>query len=219
MSCPLPHRPSAWSNLLLLLSHFFTLFTALSSRISFFLMISISTSLLSFSFCFLFPRFHCTVFLFSCSSLSFLKTAILNSSSGKSHIFISLYFVSRKLLWPLLMSWYIDFSNSFNILLLSLKLNSHIPLVLLTSFRKESPSGSPASKSEAFSDLFYMIPAVHFSLQLIAEFLGLYAFFQPCKARSVSGSLLCAFPRMVLHAQVYGFSRTCTVGPEFELVS
>lgn len=84
---------------------------------------------------------------------------------------------------------------------------------------RESPSGSPASKSEAFSDLFYLTPAVHFSFQFIAEFLSLYAFFQPCKARSVADSLLCAFPRVVLHAQVYGFSQTCTVWPEFELVS
>ena len=42
------------------------------------------------------------------------RPGILNSSSDKSHISISLDSVSRKLLWTLLMSCYTDFSNSFN---------------------------------------------------------------------------------------------------------
>lgn len=81
---------SFWSNPLLLLSHFFTSFPALlSSKISFSFLWFLSVSLYCLSFCILFSWFHCTIFLCFPVAHCFLKTAILNSSSDKSHISIS----------------------------------------------------------------------------------------------------------------------------------
>lgn len=57
-----------------------------------------------------------------------------------------------------------------------------------------------------------MVPLMHTSCSLVAEFLSLYAFFSSYKARVGADSLLFAFPRVELNIQVSGFSWTVFLG-------
>ena len=113
-------------------------------------------SLLNFSF------YSCIIFLillnclsvFSCSSLSFLKTAILSSLSGKLQISMSLRSVTRRLLWSfgsVMFPWFITFLGVSHFCLHTCS-SGHLLQFSLTDFGREIPTISPARDSEAFSD-------------------------------------------------------------------
>lgn len=122
------------------------------------------------------------VSLSSCSSLSFLKTNVLNSLLGKWQLSISLGWIIGNLLCFLVVVCFIDFSCL---------LKSYVALHLA--------SVSSLRESEAFSRFFRYILAVAFWKRL-------NAFTQSWKARLGADSLAFAFPVLVLTAQLYALT-------------
>lgn len=141
-----------------------------------------------------FPDFFELPSVFSCSSMSFLKTAILNSLLGKVQASVSLRSVPRRLLWSsgsVMFPWF--FSS----------LKSHIvvftPAVAVTSSDfywvtwgvKSLPSVLPEILRPSQPSIYGYIPP-RYLLPLVAEFLSLYAFSWTCNTPSqvLTASLL-----------------------------
>lgn len=108
----------------------------------------------------------CTVFLiyfeylsvFSCSLLSFLKTALLNSSLGNLRSSFLLYALLENYYASLVVPYFLDFFMFHEVVscCLCIKKGSHHLQSLLTGFQREIPLAvSPARDSEGFSGFSY----------------------------------------------------------------
>lgn len=81
--------------------------------------------------------------------------------------------------------------------------SSYLLKSLLTGFRREIPSVSPAEHSEAFLDISYGYTC---STLLEGKFLRWSSFSWSCKAWLSADSFPFAFPRVLLNAQVFVLS-------------
>lgn len=179
----------------------------------------ISAALLNFSFC------SCIVFLilfncpsvFSFSSPSILKTAILNYLLSKSQLFLwgcllenyCVFWVVSK--FP----WFFMFAEILHCCLCIWRL-CNLLQSFLTSFEREMPSLSALPTILRLSQTLSICkPAPHFLHSPIKEFLGLYTFSRSRKAKLSADCLPSAFPKAVLSAQVCGFSQACSLGLVF----
>lgn len=126
------------------------------SLLNYFSIFQYSMILLIILFMSWFPGFiELSFLIFTYSSPNFLKTAILNSLLDKLQIFISLRLVTKKkffLLWCHV-SLIVCITWSLALLSSHLKWQSLISF-LVTGFRVEIFSVTPARHSGAFSDLF-----------------------------------------------------------------
>ena len=122
--------------------------------------LKISTFLLNLSlFMHFFSWFHWIIFLFSNSSLSFLKTIILNCLPGKLQISISLFWLLGNhwsfggIMWP----WVFMF---LEVLYCCRHIwrSTHLPHSLLSSFESKIPSFSPVRIRRLFQDVSYGCP-------------------------------------------------------------
>lgn len=152
-------------------------------------MICLSLLNFSFSLCIVFLIFLNCPSVFSSSSLNFLRTAILNSLSGKLQISISLGSVLENYCFLLVVSCFLDLSYSFKLFSSHLEKQSS-----LTGFGKETASTNPTEDSEALFAFSMGTCETHFGLSLTAHFLRLCDFTQSHKMRLSADSLPVAFP-------------------------
>lgn len=153
------------------------------------------------------------VSVFSCSSLSFLKTALLSYLLGNLQNCMCWGSITTKLLWPFcsdIFIWIFIFLEVLNCYLPTLS-NSHLLWSLLTDFGKELHSFS-STRVLRFSQTLFNTYASRFLLPLVAELLSFYAFTPSCFS---TGQLLTAFLKALLNAQVYSLFVTHRLGSSF----
>lgn len=153
------------------------------------------------------------VSVFSCSSLSFLKTALLSYLLGNLKNCMCWGSITTKLLWPFcsdIFIWIFIFLEVLNCYLPTLS-NSHLLWSLLTDFGKELHSFS-STRVLRFSQTLFNTYASRFLLPLVAELLSFYAFTPSCFS---TGQLLTAFLKALLNAQVYSLFVTHRLGSSF----
>lgn len=143
--------------LLMILSNVFlkNLFYCILQLQSFCLFLFYYLFLVSFCLCIVFLICWIAI-LFFCSPLSFLKTTIIISLSGKLQNSVSLELVTRRLMWPsggIKFSWFFVFFEMLHCYFCIW--NSHIHWSLQTDLGREMLSISPVQDSGAFSNLLW----------------------------------------------------------------
>lgn len=194
--------------LLLSVAFFQFIHYILHHTISFWFFFITSISLLNFSFCLcivLLISLNC-VSVFSCSSLSFFKTAILNYLLGNLQSSMFWGSITRKLLWPfcdVIFIWIFIFLEVLNCYLHILS-NNHLLWSLLTDFGKELPSFSSTRVLRFFQPLFGYIcfTLLAPSCGRIVKLLCFYSIL--LLNRPVTDSFPFAFLKVMLNAQVCG---------------
>ena len=150
---------------------------------------------LSLYLCIFSPDFIYLSFFVSCSSLSFLNSTLWNYLS---QILTSLGLVTGKFLCSLGGVMFLKGLYSC----LHIWRRSHLLQSLLTALVTEIHSMSPASNSEAFSDLYYDTLVPHFLFPFGGKLLILNAFSQSWKSSPGADNLPFAFSVAVINAQV-----------------